>query len=187
MRYGKDHKENTHRHVVQVAAERFRKDGLDGVGVATLMGDAGLTHGGFYSHFASKEALIEEVIECGMDDSFSRIIEASKGGGVEAFVRHYLRPAHRAHPEKGCLAAALGPEIGRRSKETREAFTRKLRQMVSHLESLLPDHTIPRRRRPSSPRWSARCSWREPVADGGVSDQLLKAGEAAAIALARKK
>ena len=81
MRYRRDHKENTHRRVVEVAAARFRKEGLDSVGVASLMGDAGLTHGGFYSHFASKEALIEEVVEAGMEESFARIIETSKGVG----------------------------------------------------------------------------------------------------------
>ena len=69
-------------------------------------------------------------------------IQASKEGGIEAFIRAYLRPSHREHPEKGCPAAALGPEIGRHSKATRSAFTRKLRRMVSHIDSLLPNPNV---------------------------------------------
>lgn len=185
MRYAKDHKENTHRRVVEVAAARFRKEGLAGVGVATLMGDAGLTHGGFYSHFASKEALIREVIEAGMDETFARITEAAKSGGIEAFIRHYLRASHREHPEKGCPAAVLGPEIARHSEATRSAFTRKLRRMVSHIESLLPY--------PDIETAQAVCATLVgtlqlalTVSDARLSDQLLKAGQAAALSLANR-
>jgi TetR/AcrR family transcriptional regulator, transcriptional repressor for nem operon len=183
MRYTKDHKANTHRRVLKVAAARFRKEGLEGVGVATLMGDAGLTHGGFYSHFASKEALIEAVIETGMDDSFARIIEASKGGGIEAFVRFYLRPGHREHPERGCPAAALGPEIGRHSKATRAAFTRKLRRIVSHIELLLPNRSVETAQAIFA-TLVGTLQLARTVSDPELSDQLLKSGEAAALNLA---
>jgi TetR/AcrR family transcriptional regulator, transcriptional repressor for nem operon len=184
MRYKKDHKENTHRRVVEVAAARFRKEGLDGVGVASLMGDAGLTHGGFYSHFVSKEALIEEVIEAGMDDSFARIIEASRDGGIEAFIHFYLRPSHREHPERGCPAAALGPEIARHSKATRSAFTRKLRRMVSHIESLLPNPNAETARAIFA-TLVGTLQLARTVSDPELSDQLLTAGQAAALSLAR--
>lgn len=184
MRYGKDHKENTHRRVVEVASARLRKEGLDGVGVVTLMGEAGLTHGGFYSHFASKEALIGEVIEAGMDETFARVTQASKEGGLEGLIRFYLRPSHREHPERGCPAAALGAEIARRSKATRTAFTRKLRRLVSHVESLLPD--------PKTATAQAivatligTLQLARSVSDAQLSDQLLKAGEIAALLLAR--
>ena len=116
MRYGKDHKENTHRRVVEVASARLRKEGLDGVWVATLMGEAGLTHGGFYSHFASKEALVEEVIEAGMDETFARVTEVSKEGGLEGLIRFYLRPSHREHPERGFVRPR---RLGRRSPGVR--------------------------------------------------------------------
>jgi len=186
MRYRKNHKENTHRRVVEVAAARFRKEGLDGVGVATLMGDAGLTHGGFYSHFVSKEALIEEVIEAGMDESFARIIETSKDGGIEAFIRFYLRPSHREHPERGCPAAALGPEIARHSKATRSAFTRKLRRIVSHIDSLLPYPNAETAQAIFATMVGALQLART-VTDPELSDQLLKAGQAAALILARHR
>jgi TetR/AcrR family transcriptional regulator, transcriptional repressor for nem operon len=184
MRYGKDHKENTHRRVVEVAAARLRKDGLDGVGVATLMGEAGLTHGGFYSHFPSKEALIEEVIKAGMDETFARITEAGKEGGIEALIRFYLRPSHREHPERGCPAAALGPEIARHSKATRSAFTRKLRRLVSHVASLLPDRNAEAAQAIFA-TLIGTLQLARTVSDHELSDQLLKAGETAALALAR--
>jgi TetR/AcrR family transcriptional regulator, transcriptional repressor for nem operon len=185
MRYRRDHKENTHRRVVEVAAARFRKEGLDSVGVASLMGDAGLTHGGFYSHFASKEALIEEVVEGGMEESFARIIEASKGGGIEAFIRAYLRPSHREHPERGCPAAALGPEIGRHSKATRSAFTRKLRRMVSHIESLLPNPNVEIAQAIFA-TLVGTLQLARAVSDSALSDQLLKTGQEAALSLAHQ-
>ena len=185
MRYRRDHKENTHRRVVEVAAARFRKEGLDSVGVASLMGDAGLTHGGFYSHFASKEALIEEVVEAGMEESFARIVEASKEGGIEAFIRAYLRPSHREHPERGCPAAALGPEIGRHSKATRSAFTRKLRRMVSHIESVLPNPNVEIAQAIFA-TLVGTLQLARAVSDSALSDQLLKAGQEAALSLAHQ-
>jgi TetR/AcrR family transcriptional regulator, transcriptional repressor for nem operon len=185
MRYRRDHKENTHRRVVEVAAARFRKEGLESVGVATLMGDAGLTHGGFYSHFASKEALVKEVVEAGMEESFARIIEASREGGIEGFVRFYLRPSHREHPERGCPAAALGPEIGRHSKATRSAFTRKLRRMVSHIESLLPNPNVEIAQAIFA-TLVGTLQLARAVSDSALSDQLLKAGQEAALSLAHQ-
>jgi TetR/AcrR family transcriptional repressor of nem operon len=184
MRYGKDHKENTHRRVVEVASARLRKEGLDGVGVATLMGEAGLTHGGFYSHFASKEALVEEVIEAGMDETFARVTEASKEEGLEGLIRFYLRPSHREHPERGCPAAALGAEIARRSKATRSAFTRKLRRLVSLVESLLP-HPKTETAQAILATLIGTLQLARSVSDRQLSDQLLKAGETAALLLAR--
>src|SRR4029450_10554690 len=143
------------------------------------MGDAGLTPGGFYSPFASKEALIEEVVEAGMEETFERVVESSREGGIEAFIRFYLRPSHREHPERGCPAAALGTEIGRHSKATRNAFTRKLRRIVSHIASLLPT--------PNAETAQAifatmvgTLQLSRTVCDPELSDQILKAGLAAA-------
>jgi TetR/AcrR family transcriptional repressor of nem operon len=124
------------------------------------------------------------IFEAGMDESFARITEASEDGGIEAFIRSYLRPSHREHPERGCPAAALGPEIGRHSKATRSAFTRKLRRIVSHIESLLPN--------PNAETAQAifatlvgTLQLARTVSDPELSDQLLKSGQAAALILAR--
>lgn len=186
MRYEKDHKENTRRRVLEVAAARFREDGLDGVGVATLMGDAGLTHGGFYSHFSSKEALIEEVIDAGMEEDFKRIRAATQEGGIAAFVEYYLRPAHRDNPSRGCPAAALTPEIARRSPATRAAFTRRLERMVGYIDSLLPVSDIETARAIFGTLLGTLQLART-VSDEALSEELMKAGRVAALRLAQPK
>ncbi len=137
MRYDAAHKEKTRRRVLNAAAARFRQDGLEGVGVATLMGAAGLTHGGFYSHFPSKEALIEEVFKTGLDPDFEKAL-SNREGGFRGFVRRYLSTAHCANPATGCPAAALASEIHRYSPEIKAAFTLRQLAFVAHIESLLP-------------------------------------------------
>ena len=184
MRYDKSHKETTHRRVVETASARFRKEGLDGVGVANLMRDAGLTHGGFYSHFPSKEALIEEAIVSSMEATFDHLCRATGNGGVEEFIRVYLRPGHRDHPEKGCAAAALGGEIARHSKSTRAAFTKRVRLLISFIEGGLPKPD-PATARAIFATLMGAVQLARAVSDRELSDKLLEAGEAAALALVR--
>src|SRR6187402_2233120 len=124
MRYTPDHKEATHRRIVETAAERFRKEGLEAVGVASLMADAGLTHGGFYSHFPSKEALVGEALIAAMEATFTRLSQAGETGGIQGLIEYYLRPTHRDRPERGCVAAALAGEIARQPSKIRTAFNR---------------------------------------------------------------
>ncbi|HEY8965443.1 MAG TPA: TetR/AcrR family transcriptional regulator, partial [Candidatus Methylacidiphilales bacterium] len=128
MRYEKGHKEETRKKIVGVAAEAFREKGLDGVGVADVMARAGLTHGGFYSHFGSKEELIGEVLDTIFDGGRLRK-QRDEGHGLEAMIRSYLRTEHRDHPERGCAAAAFVGEIGRRPAATREAFAARMERM----------------------------------------------------------
>jgi len=184
MRYPKEHKDQTRRRVLEVAAARFRKDGLDGVGVATLMGEAGLTHGGFYSHFPSKEALIEEVFASGMDSTTLRPESAWDAAGIEGFIERYLRESHREHPEKGCPAAALGSEIHRHSKGARAAFARKLEETVTKISGLLPEPDEDRARAIFSLLVGSMQLARA-VPDLAESRRLLDAGKAAALALAK--
>jgi len=186
MRYDKNHKELTHQRVVEVASERFRKEGLDAVGVASLMADAGLTHGGFYSHFPSKEALVEEAIVAAMETTSMRLTKAAETGGIEALIASYLRPAHRDHPERGCAAAALCAEIGRHSEATRDAFTEKVRKMTALIESTLP--------KPDAATAQAICAMMigtlqlsRAVSDPKLSDEILESGRTAALALAKTK
>lgn len=184
MRYSTDHKEETHRRIIEVAAKRFRTDGIDNVGVASLMGDAGLTHGGFYSHFKSKDALVAEVIESGMNDSYDRISAASKDGGIEAFIRTYLRPENLEHPERGCPAAALGSELRRQPKPAREAFTRKYKRITSHIESLLPPGNI-QLARAIFATLAGSLQLARTVPDPKLASEILASGQSAATTLAR--
>jgi len=181
MRYTEDHKEATHRRVVEVASKRFRQRGIGAVGVAKLMGDAGLTHGGFYSHFSSKEALAADAIGHAMDENLRSVTEA---GDLADFIRSYLRPVHRDTPEHGCVTAALAAEIARHPKSTRGAFTRKLRRFLDAIESLLP--------KPDQALAQAifatlvgTIQLARAVSDPRLSAQILSAGEAAALRLVK--
>ncbi|AHF89917.1 transcriptional regulator [Opitutaceae bacterium TAV1] len=185
MRYEKDHKEKSHRRVVEAAAARFRKEGLDSVGVVTLMNDAGLTHGAFYSHFPSKEALVGEAIGASMDELFRRSVEKTKEGGIEGLISRYLRAEHRAHPEKGCPVAALGAEIGRRARPTRAIYTRKLKRMLAHIESLLPDPK-PETAQAIFALLVGSLQLARTVTDPALSDRILESGKTAALALAQR-
>ncbi|MFE0755916.1 TetR/AcrR family transcriptional regulator [Inquilinus sp. NPDC058860] len=141
MRYSKDHKQETRERIIRTAARRFREDGVEAVGVAALMADAGLTHGGFYAHFPSKEALVAAACAEGFGESRGRmrqLVEARPPGGrLAAMAETYLSPAHRDHPGQGCVAAAIGPEIARHPAETRTEFTRGLHGLVELAEEAL--------------------------------------------------
>jgi len=183
MRYPKEHKDQTRRRVVEVAAARFRREGLDKVGVASLMSEAGLTHGGFYSHFDSKEALIEEVFASGMEENFRRLAEASEQGGIEGLINRYLRAGVREHPERSCPAGALGSEIHRHSKGARTAFARKLERTVAKIRELLPV-TNKDRAEAIFAVLVGTIQLARAVPDLAQSDRLLESGKAAALALA---
>ncbi len=181
MRYDKDHKERTHRHVITVASERFRRDGFAGVGVASLMKDAGLTHGGFYGHFRSKQALIEAVISEGLEDTLHHL--ETSATDIDSLVDFYLRPAHRENRSQGCAAAALAGEIVREPRRTRAAFTGKLQRIIAHIQSLLPDRDADRALAIFS-LLVGLLQLSRAVADRSLSDQFLKAGRQAVLALA---
>jgi TetR/AcrR family transcriptional repressor of nem operon len=135
MRYSKEHKLETHARIVKKASVRLREKGAHGIGVADLMKDAGLTHGGFYAHFDSREALVIEAFNYAMDRSIDRwrqlAGQAASGDRLAAIVDAYLSPQHRDNPGHGCAVPALGAEIARESPKTRKAFAAKLDQMIA--------------------------------------------------------
>src|SRR6266511_2336062 len=96
MRYSKDHKQATRQRILEAAGRRFKQDGIDGAGVATVMSDAGLTNGAFYAHFSSKEDLVANVLADQLR-ARRRSFDAhpSERAGLEAFIRAYLSPQHR--------------------------------------------------------------------------------------------
>src|SRR5436189_4330658 len=127
MRYSKDQKQATRQRILQAAGRRFKQDGIDGAGVATLMSDAGLTNGAFYAHFISKEDLVANVLTDQLRaqrQSFDA--QPPDRAGLEAFVRAYLSPEHRDQCADGCASAALLDEIARRPAATRQVFTDEL-------------------------------------------------------------
>jgi AcrR family transcriptional regulator len=129
-RYGKEHKQATWQRIVETAGRRFKRDGIDGSGIATLMADAGLTNGAFYAHFASKEELVATTIADQLRAQGERFGAQASEGGIEQVVRSYLSVRHRDDPEDGCASAALLDEIGRCTAETKQAYTRGLLAVI---------------------------------------------------------
>jgi TetR/AcrR family transcriptional repressor of nem operon len=147
MRYSREHKLETHARIVKKASVRLREKGAHGVGVADLMKEAGLTHGGFYAHFASREALVIEAFAYAMDRSTERwrklAGETAPEKRLATIVNTYLTPAHRDDPGHGCAVPTLGAEIARESPKTRKAFAARLERMVDMLAEQIPE--LPRK------------------------------------------
>jgi TetR/AcrR family transcriptional repressor of nem operon len=143
MRYSREHKLETHARIVKRASVKLREKGAHGVGVADLMKDAGLTHGGFYAHFDSREALVIEAFAHAMDRSTERWRKLAEQTPPEqrmaAIVDGYLTPAHRDDPGHGCAIPTLGAEIARESPKTRKAFAAKLEEMIDALAEQMAD------------------------------------------------
>jgi TetR/AcrR family transcriptional repressor of nem operon len=147
MRYSREHKLETHARIVKKASVRLREKGAHGIGVADLMKDAGLTHGGFYAHFDSREALVIEAFAYAMDrgtERWRKVAEQTPADKrLASIVGSYLTPDHRDDPGHGCAIPTLGAEIARESPRTRKAFAAKLEQMIDALAGQLPD--VPRK------------------------------------------
>src|SRR5437870_13654772 len=130
MRYSKEHKQETHARIVKKASVRLREKGAHGIGVADLMKEAGLTHGGFYAHFDSREALVIEAFAYAMDrstDRWRKLAEQTPPDKrLAAIVASYLTPAPRDAPGRGRAIPTLGAEIARERPRTRKAFGAKL-------------------------------------------------------------
>jgi TetR/AcrR family transcriptional repressor of nem operon len=137
-RYDKEHKQATRQRIIETAGRRFKQDGIDGSGVATLMADAGLTNGAFYAHFASKDDLVAQVVADQLSTQATSFGNLPPGrAGLTAFLREYLSPQHRDDPGAGCPSAALLDEIGRCPVETKDAYTGGARIIVDELAARL--------------------------------------------------
>ena len=147
MRYSKEHKQETHARIVRKASVRLREKGAHGIGVADLMKEAGLTHGGFYAHFDSREALVIEAFNYAMDRATAHWrktaeqIPADKR--LSNIIETYLTAQHRDDPGHGCAVPTLGAEIARESLKTRRAFATKLEEMIDMIADQIPD--VPRK------------------------------------------
>src|SRR5690349_8333818 len=137
-RYDKEHKQATRQRIIETAGRRFKQDGIDGSGVATLMTDAGLTNGAFYAHFSSKDDLVASVVADQLSAQVSSFDTRAPGrAGLEEFLREYLSPQHRDDPGTGCPSAALLDEIGRSGTGTKDAYTEGARAMVAEVATRL--------------------------------------------------
>ena len=127
--------------IIETAAKLFREHGFDGIGVAELMKSAGLTHGGFYGNFASKEDLMAQACARALEgslDAMRELVERDGENALSAVASAYLTPAHRDQPGEGCAIAALGAEAARHGSPVRAAFTQGVRPVVDVLTRLAP-------------------------------------------------
>jgi TetR/AcrR family transcriptional repressor of nem operon len=186
MRFEKGRKAATRRRIVEIAAARFRRDGVAGTGIAGLMAEAGLTHGGFYAHFDSKEDLVREALAAALDQTQARMDKACEAAGLEGLLRRYLRPAHRDTPEQGCAIAALAAEIARHDSATRAVFSNRVEALVARIAAQLPAQPPPR---PAAigilSVLLGALQMARAVTDKSLSDTILESGIQAALRLAK--
>lgn len=141
VRYGKEHKLVTRQRIIETAGRRFKRDGIDGSGVATLMKDAGLTNGAFYAHFESKEDLVASAVSEQLREQREWLGAVAPGrAGLEQMVREYLSPQHRDNPEQGCPSAALLDEIARCADPTKQAYTDSVLAFIDDIAVRLAPH-----------------------------------------------
>ena len=136
--------------ILDAAARLFRERGLDGIGVADLMKDAGLTHGGFYGHFESKQALMAQACERALVRSAARwrtVREKNGRRALAALLESYLSKAHLDDPGAGCALATLGSDIARQGPAVRRGATNGARALLGELEEMVPGRTTAARRK----------------------------------------
>jgi TetR/AcrR family transcriptional regulator, transcriptional repressor for nem operon len=191
MRYSREHKQETHARIVRKASVRLREKGAHGIGVADLMKEAGLTHGGFYAHFDSRDALVIEAFGYAIDRSIEHwrklASDTAPDKRLATIIEAYLTPTHRDDPGHGCAVTSLGAEIARESPKTRRAFAAKTEQLIDLIADQIQD----------TPRKAARKQATSLLAtmmgtlvlsriagSGEFSDEVLQAGKEAALARA---
>jgi TetR/AcrR family transcriptional repressor of nem operon len=148
MRQSRDEKAKTHERIVETASREIREQGVDGPGVAEIMQAAGLTHGGFYKHFGSRDELIAEATENALAESDRYVHELTDDAKdpLAAFVDWYLSAEHRDGPGNGCAVAALGGDVRRADERVRAAYREQVERYLEGVERFLGGGEDARRR-----------------------------------------
>jgi AcrR family transcriptional regulator len=136
-------KEATHERIVETAARAIRRSGYGGTGVAEIMKEAGLTHGGFYAHFDSRDGMLAEAADRAGAETVAFLTKVAAAAPpkheLEAMLRAYLSKEHVESAESGCAVAALGSEMPRQSAKVRRAATRRIKEMIDLVSRQSPD------------------------------------------------
>lgn len=190
MRYAPEHNDVIHEKIVTAASRLFRKHGVDGVGLAKIMSEADLTVGTFYTHFDSKEALLQEMLEQALVARHRELLAAENAeGGLELAVRSYLSRTHCDGVATGCPVSAIGAEVARHPRATRSTLMKHLEPSIELLARLLTQER-------GAPVGEAEAmaffglltgtlQLARAATDRAKSDAILEAGVAAALRLAR--
>jgi TetR/AcrR family transcriptional regulator, transcriptional repressor for nem operon len=139
MGHSQDEKAKSHQRIVDIAARRIRESGTDGPGVAEIMSEAGLTHGGFYKHFDSRDDLVAEAVDAAIEQGSARLAQRVEGAEdpLAAFVDGYLSTDHRDDPGTGCTVVALGADAARSDDRVRAAYRAQVEHYIADMEELL--------------------------------------------------
>jgi TetR/AcrR family transcriptional regulator, transcriptional repressor for nem operon len=139
MGHSQTDKEKSHREIVRIAAARMREAGTDGPGVAEIMGAAGLTHGGFYKHFGSRDELVAEAVEeaAAQGRAKSDAVLAGSEEPLKAFVDWYLSAGHRDDPANGCAVVAFGADAARGDERVRAAYRDQVEHYIDNVQTML--------------------------------------------------
>ena len=190
-RYEKGQRDATRRHILDVASAQFRESGIAAVGLAGIMSEAGLTNGAFYTHFASKEDLVREVLLDALERREQRHKDNLVNGvALETTIRDYLSPRHRDRAATGCPTAALVSEIARHPKATRDAFTGKMSDILALMAAQMPEGTPAERRRRAIAAYATMVGALQlsrAVSDRQLSQEILESAVGAALALANRR
>jgi TetR/AcrR family transcriptional repressor of nem operon len=185
MRYDENHKQETRARVLKVAAKALREKGPDKLGVAGVMQAAGLTHGGFYAHFPSKEAFLTESLNEVFSQSLerrSRLVEGlGPRGALSAYIDYYVSKSHRDHPASGCPLVALNSDLPRQPKKFRAAFDAGVKRLAGELTQWIAAIGIEDADKVAVSVLSAMVgavSLSRAVSDPDLSDELLDAARA---------
>lgn len=139
MRYAEDHKAQTHKRILHEAASRFRREGIGGTGLQPLMKSLGLTHGGFYAHFKSKDDLVEKALRCAADQVYESVgAKLNADNSAAAFIDMYLTTEHQHHPEMGCPLPTMSSELGQRAQAS-EITDELIHYVLSTLQTGMPE------------------------------------------------
>jgi TetR/AcrR family transcriptional repressor of nem operon len=181
MRKSKQEAAKTRERIVTVAAEEFREHGIVATGLAEVMSAAGLTHGGFYRHFDSKDELIKEASAAALGTILDGLAAATAGKrgrtGLKKVAAKYLSTEHRDHPREGCPLAALGSELARADAEIRDTATAGFLRLVDTLaEQFGQTHPSERRKKASvaAVTMIGALTMSRVVTDGALSTSLLR-------------
>jgi TetR/AcrR family transcriptional repressor of nem operon len=141
MGHSRADKAQTHERLVEAAATRFREKGLDGISLADLMKELGLTHGGFYKHFASRDALVTEAVEYAYTEgerTVAKLIDDQGQFDLSRYIDFYLSDSHRDAPGSGCAISALSADISRRDEDTQARYRRQLDGIFTRIGASFP-------------------------------------------------